>query len=1565
MKKIFVPHKCWASRVTLFLLAVAMLLSANSAFALDGNTLPTGGTVTSGSGTISASGSRMTIDQSTPRMIANWDSFNIGVDAGVTFNQPSQSAVALNRIYDQSASQIMGSLNANGQVFLVNPSGIIFGASSQVNVGGLAASTLDIADKDFNSGNYTFSSDGITGSIANAGTINVDGGYVAFISPVIENSGSITADGGTVAMAAGEKVRLDLSGDGLITYVVDEGAVDAQIKNSGLIHAHGGAVYLTAKAKDALTDAVVNNSGIIEATGIHADGGRIMLLADGGETTISGTLDASSEKGTGGGIVVTGDAVIIESGAHLNASGATGGGEVLVGGSWQGCDDSIYEATTTIVETGALLEANAIVNGDGGTVVAWSDVNSEDSVTLAHGTFQANGGIQGGDGGRIETSGHYLDVEGVSGSAAAINGESGNWLFDPWDITISSTGTNITGDFTATAASTITSSSINALLNGGTSVTINTGTTGTQNGNITVNSAIAKSSGAEVTLTLEAETNIAVNAAISSTSGVLNVELKADTDADGNGIIILDSDIATNGGYLNFGTGTTATINTVETLVGGDVYVLGSDNTATVIDTSGGAVNVYGEMIVANTHGLEIATGGGNVAFHGIINSGNSYESVYRSSAINWVTARAAASNDVNGDGDEADIGDSYLATITSRLENAIASLTVNYKASWLGGQRRTDIGTNTIWRWVTGPEGQEDGGNGLPFFEGISGGTAIDGAYTNWNTGEPNNSGNETALQFVGSYGQWNDLNQTTKTLNYYVKETNLAGSPITVDAGGGRVTFSGEVGGFKALGSLGVTANTIAINSGGVTTEGAQAYTGAVTLGVTDVSLVSAGGGIAFSSTVNSAVSGSESNLTMDAGTGTVSFNNAVGSALALESLDITAGDIAFSNASLTINDTLTLATSADLDQDGAWRVGGATTIDTGSGSIALIDSDNDFTGTVTVTSADAVTLVDGNALTLGAVNATGTIDIATLTSNLTLTDALSTSDSSGDAIVLNAGKSTDVGTPSGGNIIISGGTVSTGTNGRTTLYSGSISGSTGLVDFVGSGSGRFRYNSDESQTNYITALGSGIHAIYREQPIITFSVDNQQMIYGGAIPDLSYAFAGLLNGDDATTTTTASVSVGGALSSSNNYTAGSHVLSIGTITSTADDLGYSVDISDAGTLSIAQKNIIVDYTVADKIYDGTAGASVSGSTDDIVSGDSVEITETALFGDKNVGTDKAVTVSDILLAGTDAANYHLITESVSTTATITPATLTITARDAFKSHDERPYSGGNGVIYSGFVAGEHAGHLDGGLGYVGTSQGAVDVGTYTITPTGLSSTNYAIDFVGGRLIIAFTPADSGQIVGDQDDETPDGRPVSAGTIQLPTIEENETSIDGGETSLIRFADFASACEGSVILASDSSLLVTDFSQGEDTTTLSCNCAAKEDLHDVVDDLPVYMGQMNDRLDLLGVYRVKENRAAISLTRVARNVSDVGEFRERQAIGQGVTFNVSTTDGIHLELTAGMTKDGVLVISGSDDDIGGMDMERIVLMGLQSVKHNLGLSLKSIKAVHIIAGKDARQTV
>ena len=287
---------------------IAMLLAGEPLYGLSPGALPTGGQITAGKGTIASSGNLMTVNQSSQQLIASWNSFNIGQNAAVRFNQPNTAASALNRITDQNPTQIMGSLSSNGQVYLLNPSGIIFGKTAQVNVGVLLASSLTMFESDYLSGKYTFSTASNPGSIQNQGTINAsNGGVVALIAPKVTNEGSISANNGSVLLTAGRQVTLDFTGDGLISYTVDQGAVDALAENDGLIKADGGQVVMTAKFADALRTATVTNTGVIEARTLQNKAGHILLLSDmkNGVTNVSGTLDASAPNCGDGGFIET------------------------------------------------------------------------------------------------------------------------------------------------------------------------------------------------------------------------------------------------------------------------------------------------------------------------------------------------------------------------------------------------------------------------------------------------------------------------------------------------------------------------------------------------------------------------------------------------------------------------------------------------------------------------------------------------------------------------------------------------------------------------------------------------------------------------------------------------------------------------------------------------------------------------------------------------------------------------------------------------------------------------------------------------------------------------------------------------------------------------------------------------------------------------------------------------------------------------------------------------------------------------------------------------------------
>jgi filamentous hemagglutinin family protein len=270
--------------------------------------LPEGGKVVGGSAAISSTGNNLTVQQSSQRAAIDWNTFNVGSGAQVNFNQPSAAAVTLNRVLDNNPSQIMGRINAPGQVFIVNPNGVLFGATSQVDVGGLLVTTHGISNADFMAGKSSFEGNGKSGSIVNLGSLQAAlGGYIALLAPQVRNEGVIIAREGTIAMAAGNKTTLVFSGQSLTALEIDEGVMDALVENKHLVKADGGLVVMTARSASVLMGSVVRNSGTVQAQTIANKGGRIMLMGDmtSGTTEVGGTLDASAPNGGDGGFIET------------------------------------------------------------------------------------------------------------------------------------------------------------------------------------------------------------------------------------------------------------------------------------------------------------------------------------------------------------------------------------------------------------------------------------------------------------------------------------------------------------------------------------------------------------------------------------------------------------------------------------------------------------------------------------------------------------------------------------------------------------------------------------------------------------------------------------------------------------------------------------------------------------------------------------------------------------------------------------------------------------------------------------------------------------------------------------------------------------------------------------------------------------------------------------------------------------------------------------------------------------------------------------------------------------
>lgn len=361
------------------------------------NDLPTQGNVIAGQAHISQTANHQTIHQSTDKVAIDWQSFNIGSESKVTFVQPGLESIALNRVVTHEASHIYGALEANGQVFLINPNGVLFGKGAQVDVGGIVASTRDIDTANFMAGNFKFSGDEAN-QILNEGIITArQNGYVVLVGAQVVNRGEIHAQEGDVRLAAATEVELQLDKGGLLNLSTTQGALDALAANGGLIKADGGRIFLTADALDHLSKAVVNNTGIIEAHTVVNKNGKIVLLGDMdvGTTEVAGTLDASAPDGGDGGFIETSASkVIIDSTASIDSSGDQTG-------TWLIDPVDFTVAASGGDMTGTTLSANLVNNNvtiqsTSGSTGVNGDVNVNDAVswTTANSlTLNAQGNI--------------------------------------------------------------------------------------------------------------------------------------------------------------------------------------------------------------------------------------------------------------------------------------------------------------------------------------------------------------------------------------------------------------------------------------------------------------------------------------------------------------------------------------------------------------------------------------------------------------------------------------------------------------------------------------------------------------------------------------------------------------------------------------------------------------------------------------------------------------------------------------------------------------------------------------------------------------------------------------------------------------------------------------------------------------------------------------------------------------------------------------------------------------------------------------------------------------------
>ena len=591
---------------------------------------PLNPTVVNGTATFNQAGSVLTVTNSTGAII-NWDKFSIKTGETTHFAQTAASSTVLNRVLNDP-TVIYGTLSSNGQVWLVNPAGIMVGPGGLINTAGFVASTLAIRNEDFLAGRHLFVNDGSAKNVINQGEIRTpDGGSVYLIGSNVTNEGIITTPGGETILAAGATVSLiDSATPGV---KVDITGAEGNATNLGTITAEAGRI--------GIAGVIVRNSGTLNASSVVNEGGRIFLKAS-QDAYVDGNGRIVTTGTKGGSVEVLGNRVAIMDNAVIDASGTNGGGRIMIGGDYQGKNPEIQNASITYFGPNAKLKADATEVGDGGTVIVWAD-----DTTRAYGSISARGGAMGGNGGFVETSGkRYLDAHGIRIDIGANNGTGGLWLLDPSAINIVPSGTSDTtfygGVFSyGGTVGTLVDADINAALYGG-SVTVQTDGAGGGTGDITA-TGVTITGGYSLSLLAygdggtTATGNIRVENSTISTNGLTMVAgwsgsgYSTATIADGaiGKLEIVNSSLTSSAGTLlkaagNITIDSPSSVNAssnVEIMAGRDVAIDGtvrSTSFGDVIVTAG--LGYFGYGSTANAYGGNITLGANS-----IIDAGNGY----------------------------------------------------------------------------------------------------------------------------------------------------------------------------------------------------------------------------------------------------------------------------------------------------------------------------------------------------------------------------------------------------------------------------------------------------------------------------------------------------------------------------------------------------------------------------------------------------------------------------------------------------------------------------------------------------------------------------------------------------------------------------------------------------------------------------------------------------------------------------------------------------------------------------------------------------------------------------
>ncbi len=1484
--------------------------------------LPVGEQVTAGAASVQRSAASVTVTQTTPNAAINWQAFGIAAGEAVRFSQPGAGSIVLNRVVGQDPTQIFGSLSSNGQVFLLNPNGVLFGAGAQVNVGGIVASTLRMSDADFMAGRYALTGEATAGNVVNQGSIVASkGGYVALIAPQVVNAGSINASGGTAALAAGDKVTLTLDNGSLLGLSVDQGTLNGLVENKQAIRADGGVVILTAKAMDQITRSLINNTGIIEAGTLAGRDGAISLEAS--DVRNAGTL-AASQVG-----VRAMNAIALESGSRISADGPSLGGTIDLAGGFVGLGGTVSAdgvnggtiratalGTLSLAENvsarglggtggrieyksgGVTLEPNSSVSDASGATAGGSISVSAAGGLLSSGTYRARG--ETGEGGRIDLSGGtvrllstQIDASGATrGGLVRIGGDYQGGKIGESDAVRREQFVGRFGEVAQIAASartflndgvSVDVSARGAAGEGGTAIVwsnLETTFLGAVNATGALHGGAIELSSKETLrradlgrvdtgpgglLLLDPKDVVIGDPATvagwslqailgSGYSGGKNVDLPLDSNGGFATVVALNSagDRLAVGTYFNDGaSGANTDSGAVQLFTFTDRNFSGGALAATLGSgyTGGRNVNValdafdyFGNSVALNAAGDRLAVGAYGDAgasnatpFSGAVRLFTFADTNFSGGALAaTIGSGYTGGNNVNVALDAYDLFGSSVA-LNARGDRLAAG------AMYDGGAGNANPYSGAVRLFTFADTSFAGGALAATLGSGYTGGNNVNVALdTNDNFGVSvamNGAGDRLA---VGAYqdGGAGNANPNSGAVHLFTfNDTNFSGGTLAATlgsgyTGGNNVNVALDAGdGFGVGVALNAAGDRLAV--GAYMDDGAgnaKTDSGAVHLfGFTDRNF----SGGALLATFGSGYTGGQNvNVALDAGDGfgeAVALNgsgdrlavsayqdagagnaNPAAGAVYLFTGPIGAQNTAYTDSageSVTISRTdlervlgqgtaVTLQASNDITVASALNVnnasgnGGALTLQAGrsllidqgivtdNGNLTLIGNDTLANGVVDAhrdagaaviamaagtrldagTGAVAIEMRDGAGktnrtsrdITLGSISA-GTITAVnggvSAGSMILGSGATLAATSGGDSLVLAAA-------PGGNFINNSGPGAVSAPNGRWLIYSTSPEGSTenGLTAAAGSSLPRL-YNRTLAMNSPASISEPGNHLIYSAQPQLVIAAVDRVRNYGNANPAFRYTQGGFVV-DDGVADTASSTGLTGSADMTSAAAANSNVgrYAIGTAPGTlASGAGYRFRFVD-GMLTIDPRDITVSADNMARSY----GDENPVLAQQVVSG-SLANGDTLSGGTATIANALSNAGAYPITQGTLTAGANYVVTFNDGTLTVGPRGITITASDTARNYGDPNPAFGYRITAGSLVNGDGLGGSPASLATAGSG-----VGTYAITQGTVgvpaANPNYAIAFKSGTLTIsprAVTVSANGQtkIFGDPD--------------------------------------------------------------------------------------------------------------------------------------------------------------------------------------------------------------------